>query len=148
MNVRIFWVRSMECMCAQTRPQFILSSKRVLGEWSQKAWELQRKNPLNWRPEEVWTCDAASGKTASPTHYRPSYSGTLLKDKKVLTALAKHNTSHQIIRAELKIACHCNIIFCGHIANICTFSIKLSTVRWPLQALDAHNKDHSKWSLW
>ena len=24
----------MECMCAQTRPRFILSSERVLGEWS------------------------------------------------------------------------------------------------------------------
>ena len=31
MNVRIFWVRAMKCMCAQTRPRFILSSERVLG---------------------------------------------------------------------------------------------------------------------
>ena len=31
MNVRIFWVRAMECMCAQTRPRFILSSERVFG---------------------------------------------------------------------------------------------------------------------
>ena len=30
MNVRIFWVCVMECMCAQTRPRFILSSERVL----------------------------------------------------------------------------------------------------------------------
>ena len=29
MNVRIFWVREMKCMCAQTRPRFILSSARV-----------------------------------------------------------------------------------------------------------------------
>ena len=29
MNVRIFWVRAMKCMCAQTRPQSILSSERV-----------------------------------------------------------------------------------------------------------------------
>ena len=29
MNVRIFWVRAMKCMCAQTRPQFILASQRV-----------------------------------------------------------------------------------------------------------------------
>ena len=29
MNVRIFWVRAMECMCAQTRPRFILSSEKV-----------------------------------------------------------------------------------------------------------------------
>ena len=31
MNIRIFWVRAMKCMCAQTRPRFILSSERVLG---------------------------------------------------------------------------------------------------------------------
>ena len=35
MDVRIFGVRMVECICAQTRPQFILSSERVLGEWSQ-----------------------------------------------------------------------------------------------------------------
>ena len=29
MNVRIFWVRAMKCMCAQTRPRFILSSEGV-----------------------------------------------------------------------------------------------------------------------
>ena len=31
MNVRIFWVRAMKCMYAQTRPQFILSSEGVFG---------------------------------------------------------------------------------------------------------------------
>ena len=31
MNVRIFWVHAMKCMCAQTRPRFILSSERVFG---------------------------------------------------------------------------------------------------------------------
>ena len=31
MNVRIFWVRAMKCMCAQTRPRFIHSSERVFG---------------------------------------------------------------------------------------------------------------------
>ena len=31
MNVRIFWVREMEWMCAQTRPRLVLSSERVLG---------------------------------------------------------------------------------------------------------------------
>ena len=31
MNVRIFWVRAMKCMCAQTRPRSILSTKGVLG---------------------------------------------------------------------------------------------------------------------
>ena len=32
MNVTIFCVCVMEYMCAQTRPRFILSSKRVLGK--------------------------------------------------------------------------------------------------------------------
>ena len=30
-HVRIFWVRAMKCMCAQTRPRFILSSERAFG---------------------------------------------------------------------------------------------------------------------
>ena len=37
MNVRIFWVRAMKCMRAQTRPRFILSSERVFlgnGVWT------------------------------------------------------------------------------------------------------------------
>ena len=32
MNVRILWVRAMKCLCAQTRPRFILSSERVFRE--------------------------------------------------------------------------------------------------------------------
>ena len=31
MNVRIFWVHAMKCMCAQTRPRFILSFEGVFG---------------------------------------------------------------------------------------------------------------------
>ena len=37
--------RVMECMCAQTRLWFILSSERVLGEWSQNPCWLQRPSP-------------------------------------------------------------------------------------------------------
>ena len=33
-------------MCAQTRPRFILSSERVLGEWGQNPCLLQVENPL------------------------------------------------------------------------------------------------------
>ena len=43
------WVHAMECMCAQTRPQFILSSKRVFREWSQNPCWLQAKNSLYQR---------------------------------------------------------------------------------------------------
>ena len=49
MSVRIFWVCAMDCMCTQTRPQFILSSKGVLGEWSKNPCKLQGKNPLYWK---------------------------------------------------------------------------------------------------
>ena len=52
MNVKILWICLMECMCAQTRPRFILSSKRFGGEggegreWSQNPCLLQGENPL------------------------------------------------------------------------------------------------------
>ena len=35
LDVRMFGVRVMECICAQTRPRCILSPERVLGEGSQ-----------------------------------------------------------------------------------------------------------------
>ena len=52
-NVRIFWIRAMERMCAQTRPWFILSSERV--------WEngVRGKNPLYRRlrvGSNPWCC--------------------------------------------------------------------------------------------
>ena len=62
----------MECMCAQTRPRFILSSEIVLGEWS--------KNPLYRNSEDHRTHDTASCRTASPTHYRLSYSGPRMQE--------------------------------------------------------------------
>ena len=51
MNVRIFWVRAMKCMCAQTRPRFILSSERVFGGMEFEPMLIPReKSPL---PENV-----------------------------------------------------------------------------------------------
>ena len=41
-----FWIRAMEYICAQSRPQFILSSERILGEWSLNPCYLQGKNHL------------------------------------------------------------------------------------------------------
>ena len=64
MNVRIFSASAMECMCAQTRSRFILSSKRVLREWSQNPCELQGENPLyrklrgGWNPQHCITQDS------------------------------------------------------------------------------------------
>ena len=47
MNVRIFWVRAMKCMCAQTRPRFILSSERVFGGMEfEPMLTLREKSPL------------------------------------------------------------------------------------------------------
>ena len=50
-NVSIFWVHAMEGMCAQTRPQFILSSK-TLGEWSQNPFQGE-KISSTWA---TWWC--------------------------------------------------------------------------------------------
>ena len=48
MNVRIFWVRAMKCMCAQTRPRFILSSERVFWgmEFEPMLTQNKKKSPL------------------------------------------------------------------------------------------------------
>ena len=51
MNVGIFWVRAMKCMCAQTRPRFILSSEGVLeGMEFEPILTPRQKSPL---PENV-----------------------------------------------------------------------------------------------
>ena len=56
----------MECMCVQTRPRFILSSERVLGEWRQKHIITPReKFPLPQREVEPTT----SGQRAQHTSY-------------------------------------------------------------------------------
>ena len=88
MNVRIFWVCAMECMCAQTRPLFILSSERGGfffffwggggGAWSENPYYLhEKKSPLpeKFSSEEDRTHHAASSWTVSPTHHQLSYSG-------------------------------------------------------------------------
>ena len=80
MHVRIFWMCAMECMCAQTRPWFILWSDRVLG-YGVKTHVNSKGNMPYTRgsdeSEEGQTCDATSCRTASPTYYRLSYSSPL-----------------------------------------------------------------------
>ena len=59
MNVCIFWACVMECMCAQIRPRFILSSERVVWEWSPNPCYSQGKNPLYRRlrgGSNPWRC--------------------------------------------------------------------------------------------
>ena len=85
MNVRILWIRVMECMCAQTRHRFILSSERVFfffflgggGGWNGVRTHVYCKGkfPSTRSLEEERTHDAASRRTVSPTQYRLSYSG-------------------------------------------------------------------------
>ena len=82
MNVRIFWVHAMKCMCAQTRPRFILSSERVFGGMEFEPMLTPRENPLyrKMSPEEDRTRGAVD---SEPKHYQLSYSGPLLKQMKV-----------------------------------------------------------------
>ena len=75
MNVRIFWVSAMECMCVQTRPWFILSSERVLGNGVKPMLAPREKFPLPDCFEQGRTSDAASHRIANPTHYPLSCSG-------------------------------------------------------------------------
>ena len=67
----------MECMCAQTGPQLILSSEGVLVEMESETMLTPREKfllPEKSSSEEDRTQDATS-RTASPTHYQPSYTG-------------------------------------------------------------------------
>ena len=74
MNVRIFGVRAMKCMYAQTRPRFILSSEGVFGGMEFEPMLTPReKSPLRKiSPEEDQTGDAVD---SEPKHYQLSYSG-------------------------------------------------------------------------
>ena len=65
----------MECMCAQTKPQSILSSKTVfVGMESETMLTPSAKIPSTGS-SEVLISDTVSRKTASPTPYQLSYSG-------------------------------------------------------------------------
>ena len=72
MNVRIFWVRAMKCMYAQTRPRFILSSEGFGGMEFEPMLTPREKSPLpKMSPEEDRTRDAVD---SEPKHYQLSYS--------------------------------------------------------------------------
>ena len=51
MNIRMFWVRAMKCMCAQTRPRFILSSKTVF--WGMEFEPMLTPREKSLLPENV-----------------------------------------------------------------------------------------------
>ena len=75
MNVRIFWVCAMKCMCAQTRPRFILSSEGVFGGMEFEPMLTPReKSPLPenvpWGGSNKWHCGQRA--QALPTElFRP-----------------------------------------------------------------------------
>ena len=78
----------MKCMCAQTRPRFILSSEGVLGGMEFEPMLTPReKSPLpKMSPEEDRTRDAVD---SEPKHYQLSYSGpSCTSDLEINTALA------------------------------------------------------------
>ena len=65
----------MECVCAQTRPRFILSSERVWGNGVRNHVNSKGKIKFTGKkisPEEYRTRDSASSRTASPTHNQRS----------------------------------------------------------------------------
>ena len=75
MNVKIFGVRAMECVCAQTRSRFILSSEKSFGGMesepmltSREKSHLPEKKKIS--PEGDRIHDAALRRTANPIHYQ------------------------------------------------------------------------------
>ena len=69
------WVCAMECMCAQTRPQFsvhTLIGKSFRGMESEPMVTPRGKSPLleKFFPEEDWTHNAAQSRTVSSRHYQ------------------------------------------------------------------------------
>ena len=64
----------MKCMCAQTRPRFILSSEGVFGgmEFELMLTPREKSSLPKISPEEDRTRDAVD---SEPKHYQPSYSG-------------------------------------------------------------------------
>ena len=63
------------CMCAQTRPRFVLSPERVLGNGIRTHVHFKGIIPSTGGSYQDRIHDAASRRTASPTHCLLSYSG-------------------------------------------------------------------------
>ena len=92
MNVRIFGVQAMECMCAQTRPWFVLSSERLFERVESEPMLTPReKSPLpeKFSPEEDQTHNTASSRTVSPIHYQQAIPDTSLAQDGMIIALEK-----------------------------------------------------------
>ena len=70
MNIRIFWVCVMQCMCAQTNLGLYSHWKEFCRNGVSTHVNSKGKSHLleKFSPEEDWTHDTASSRTASPTH--------------------------------------------------------------------------------
>ena len=77
----------MEWTCAHTRPCFILSSERVLGTWVRTHVNSKWKIPSTGGSKMGRTCNAASRRTANPTHYQLSYSSPTPHKLNIMTNL-------------------------------------------------------------
>ena len=77
---QIFWVCAMECMCAQTRPRFILSSDRVLGgmesepmlSWREKS-PLPKHSPQRKEPTALHQAGQRAQHTTSDLFWPPNH---------------------------------------------------------------------------
>ena len=79
-------IHAIGCVCAQTRPQvYTLIRKSLGGMESETMLTPREKSPLPDAQKRIEPRDAASRRTASPTHYRLSYSGPLIVSSSYLT---------------------------------------------------------------
>ena len=70
MNVRIYWVRAMKCMYAQTRPRFILSSEGV---------QIQLTSNTNCKTSVIITVNLDLRTLIFDLHFPPQTNKTLRK---------------------------------------------------------------------
>ena len=108
------WSGEMECMCAQTRPRFILLSERVLGESEptltprgKVSWTRKILLRGGWNPER---------RTVSPTHYQRAIPAPLVRAELSVQSLFqlgmclirlsmfRSNTSLVFVLVEVRIA--------------------------------------------
>ena len=93
MNVRIFCVRAVECMCAQTRLDLYSHPKEFFGNGVRTYPRENPPLPEKFSSEEDCTHDAASSRTASPTNYQSAITAPYPVQKKLVCKCL--NTSKQ-----------------------------------------------------
>ena len=113
----------MKCMCAQTRPRFILSSERVFGGMEFEPMLTPRgKSPLpEMSPEEDRTRDAVD---SEPKHYQLSYSGPKRKiNQRIMRIIPPPGTKAKRAMEEMKQLIYCakrRLIGLAGLSSCCT----------------------------